>query len=60
MSFPQQSRSDIAAAEANQRRRGLDQRANADSGRDPGRGVSPHRDGVVGKLRAWLRGLLPR
>jgi hypothetical protein len=59
MSFPQQSRSDIAAAEANQRRRELDKRAYVDGSRDAGRGVSPQ-TGLVGKFRAWLRGLLPR
>ena len=60
MSFPQQSRSDMAAAEADQKRRDMDQQVHADSGRHPGRGVSPPRDGVLGKLRAWVRGLLPR
>lgn len=60
MSFPQQSRSDLAAAEANERRRELDKRPFTDGSRDSGRGVSTKSTGIASKFRAWLRGLLPR
>ncbi len=60
MSFPQQSRSDLAAAEANERRRELDKQPHTDGSRDSGRGVSTQTVGIVSKFRAWVRGLLAR
>ena len=60
MSFPQQSRSDLAAAEANERRRELDKRAYTDGSRDSRRGATTQGDGVASKFRAWLRRLMPR
>jgi hypothetical protein len=60
MSFPQQSRSDLAAAEANERRRELDKQPFAGGSRDSGHGVSAQNAGMVSKFRAWLRGLLPK
>lgn len=60
MSFPQQSRSNLAAAEANERRRELDKQPYADGSRHSGDRVSTQRNGVGGKFRAWLRRLMPR
>jgi hypothetical protein len=60
MSFPQQSRSDLAAAEANERRRELDKRPYADGGRGSGHGVGTQGNGVGSKFRAWLRRFMPQ
>ena len=60
MTFSQQSRSDIAAAEDDERRRHAHDAPQFHGNRDPESGNSPHRKGVVAKLRAWARGLLSR
>jgi hypothetical protein len=60
MSFPQQSRSDMAAAEANERRRELDKRPYTDGSRNSGDGASTQGNGIGSKVRAWLRRLMPR
>ena len=59
MSFPQQSRSNLAAAEANQRRRELDKQPYAGGRRDSAHGSGAKSEGIGSKFRAWLRGLLP-
>jgi hypothetical protein len=60
MSFPQQSRSDMAAAEADRRRRDLNERANSEDRSRLVERSQPARNGVFGRFRAWVRGRLPR
>lgn len=60
MSFSQQSRSDIAAAEADQNRRRANEHSHFQDTRDPQSGISPRSEGFVSKLRAWARRLLSR
>ena len=60
MSFPQQSTSEMAAAEANERRRELHKRPYSDGSRESGQRVSTQREGIGGKFRAWLRRLMPQ
>ena len=60
MSFSQQSRSDIAAAEADERRRRANEAPQFHDNRDPEGGDSPRRKGVIAKLRAWARSLFSR
>jgi hypothetical protein len=55
VSLPQQSRSDLAAAEANERRRELDKRPYAGGDRGSGHGAGTQGNGAGSRFRAWLR-----
>jgi hypothetical protein len=52
MSFPQQSRSDMAAAVADERRKQLQESASTVR---PGASASEHNSGVIARMRSWLR-----
>jgi hypothetical protein len=59
MSLPQQMRSDVAALEADQRRRDRDERSKTHV--DPGSlDKRSRRRGIGGWLRAWTRALFSR
>jgi hypothetical protein len=59
MSFPQQSRSDMAALEADQRRRDLDAHAQTHPN-EASLDRSPQTPGLGAKLRAWIHALFRR
>jgi hypothetical protein len=59
MSFPQQSRSDLAAAEAETRRKQLGERSVNSSNRSATDTTRPS-GGVIARLRAWVRRALAR
>lgn len=59
MSFSQQSRSDLAAAEAESRRKQLAERSVGSSNRPATDTTSPA-DGVIARFRAWVRRALAR